>query len=191
MDFRNRLRPIRFPRCRKTLLLVSCMACLFQGIPAVNGQVSEGVIGAEQSFKFIASTLQSYRRSSRIEQGLAIPETEVRNFIELLERHYVEFTLGFSPESSFCNFYHHPDNAIMEIEERAGLAFQFLPALHSRLERYLDLDRRFQQQLREGFGEAVLENVQRLKPDAVSFEYLPTTDMDGSETVNFADTACR
>lgn len=177
-----------FPNLKSVSLIMLLVVCPTH--IAVSQQAND-VASAEQSFKFIAITLQGFRRAIGIDNEIGVNASDYEGFAALLEQHYLDFTDGFRPDSNFCNFYHDPDNAIMEIEQRAALAFQYLPELQGRLERYVNLDRQFKLQLRINFGQTVLENIQRLKPDAVTFEYLPIYEMDGSQTVNFADTACR
>jgi hypothetical protein len=165
-------------------------AWLLVSAPSASGQ-QEQVVSAEQSFKFIASTLQSYSRDGRIQSEIGIVQDRLKDFIDLLKLHYREFTEGFSPASNFCNFYRDPDNGLIEIEERAVLAFQYLPTLPRRQERFLNVDQKFRQQVEASFGAAVLATIEQMKPQARHFEYLPLGEMYGEDMINFADTACR
>ena len=146
---------------------------------------------ASQSFKFISNTLQSYRRSGSINEEIGVPADRLTEFVGVLQESYESFTESFGPDSGFCNFYHAPNNAIMEIEQRAGLAFRFLPSLNVRLESYRALDQEFVMRVGAIFGDSVVENIQRVKPATARFEYLPVVDMLAGDVVNFADTACR
>jgi hypothetical protein len=180
LQFRNLTRP-------GVLLLLLWLPV---GLPSALAQ-QEQVVSAEQSFTFIASTLQAYNRDGRIEEEIGIGQDRLQDFIDLLTLHYREFTEGFSPTSNFCNFYRDPDNGLIEIEERAVLAFQYLPALPRRVERFINVDQQFMEQLEGSFGAAVLASVDRLKTQARHFEYLPAGEMYGEDMINFADTACR
>ena len=160
-------------------------------ISSTFSQQSAPLVGAEQTFKFIANTLQSFERSGSINELIGLPATDVGRFIELLESSYQEYTRQFSPLSNFCRVYHDPNNAIMEIEQRAVLAFQYLPGLEARVERYIRLDQEFATKVQTAFGDTVLQNIVALKPQTLSYEYLPSFQMFGGDIVNFADTACR
>ncbi|MCB1670535.1 MAG: hypothetical protein R3F41_04445 [Gammaproteobacteria bacterium] len=161
-------------------------ACLAQ-----NAEEIERFADAQQTFKFIARTLRDYDRNGEIDQSLDIEPGARDTFIELLRHYYADFTEAFSPDSNFCRFYQNPRNAIMEIEERAALAFQYLRQPADRVQRYADLASQFGEQVRAELGDTVAAAIERLKTDASSFEYLPGFEMYSAERVNFADTACR
>lgn len=167
------------------------MVILFFSAGMAQGQTDTELTSAEQSFKFVAGTLQNYTRSGELESALGLDASDIESFIGLLRESYREFTRNFSPDSPFCSFYNDPNNAIMEIEERAGLGFQFLPAVASRQQRFVELDQQFQQGIRSIAGEGLLTRVNTLKKTTESFEYLPARTMDPAQTINFADTACR
>lgn len=154
-------------------------------------QSAEEVTSAESTFKFISSNLQNFQRTGRIDDAIGIDGSEYQFFIELLQDSYAEFSEYFSPQSSFCDFYLDPMNGIMEIEERAGVAFEYIPELAVRLENYINLDQEFQGNIAESFGTIVLERIRQMKLESTSFEYLPTWELDSSEILGFADTACR
>jgi len=176
-----------FRKVNVVVLLTAALTFQWQ----VVAQSATEIASAQSTFKFVANVLGNFQRTGRLYDEIGIDGSEYQHFIELLESTYEEFTRNFSPVSEFCQFYHDPKNGIMEIEERAVLGFQYLPDLSGRVENFQRLNRQFEQDVLESYGGQVLERIHQLKTNTTSFEYLPIQDLDATEIVNFADTACR
>lgn len=171
-------------RCLQTLLL---MLVVQSGQAATE---EEAIASAEASFKFIASSLQHFQRSGQIDSVLGLDGSEYEDFLALMRSSYGEFKQGFERGSALCRFYLDPENGRIEIEERANMGMQYLPALSARLQRYREVDARFQEMLVNSFGGGLLNRIQNLKYQATSYEYLPSWDLNAAEAIQFADTAC-
>jgi hypothetical protein len=78
----------------------------------------------------------------------------------------------------------------MEIEERALLAMNYLPAVSLRRQRYLDVEKHFRESIQAAFGDDLLKRVDVLRLAASSYEYLPAWALNEAEAIHFADTAC-
>ncbi len=148
------------------------------------------IASAQSSFKYISSTLNTFRSSGRLTDNPGIDGSDLEHFILLLDEFYDSFTQGFGPDSSMCRFYRDPENGRMTIEERAELGFSFLRDLPARLERYVSIDKQFQDEVEDQFGSILKENINRIKLDSVSNQRLPASEFDEAAKINFADTAC-
>ena len=110
-------------------------------------------------------------------------------FIELLEDIQVRFPRSIGPDSPMCNFYRNPENARMTIEERAGIAYGFLPSLENRLRRYVEIDAAFRNALVDNFGSRALERINRIRSEYVSSAMLPIRKYDEAVRIAF-DSMC-
>ncbi len=66
----------------------------------------------------------------------------------------------------------------------------FLANLKSRLDRYVGVDRHFQQALKNEFGSLILDQIQRQRETAVSNQQLPTSGFGEAAVIAFIDSAC-
>ena len=158
-------------------------------LPAT-GRTQSDLTGAETSFLYIASTLQSFRNTGRLANNPGIDGADLEAFLDLLETYYQEFTKNFGSNSAMCQFYMDPENARMEIEEKARLSFSFLPELEDRVNYYLVVDREFQENLETEFGSILQANVNQQKLSSRSNQRLPSSEFDEAAVINFLDSAC-
>ena len=155
------------------------------------GQSSIGTIeSAENSFKYIANSLQIFHTTGRLVNNPGIDGADLEAYIELLETYYEEFSRGFGSDSTLCQFYLDPENGRMTIEEKAELSFSFLRSLEQRIERYIAIDAEFQDMVIEEFGSFLLRNINEAKVTAVSNQRLPSTEFDEAAVISFIDTMC-
>lgn len=160
------------------------------GLGGFSAAQDEGIASAEQSFHYLAATLQTFRNSGRLVNNPGIDGADFEHFIELLEEFHSRFLSGIGPDSALCRFYRDPENGRMTIEERAEIAYGFLPSLENRLRRYLEIDAAFQQAVANSFGTRVLDRINQIKTESVSNQMLPTWEYDEAARINFADGMC-
>lgn len=151
----------------------------------------ESSTSADASFNYISSTLQSFHGSGRLANNPGIDGADLEHFIALLDNYYQAFSRGFSAESAMCRFYRDPENGRMTIEEKAELSFSFLRDLDDRLVQYQQVDVDFQEAVENQFGSILLENINSIKVDSVSNQWLPSSLFDEAATINFLDAMCR
>lgn len=145
---------------------------------------------AEATFRYLASTLQTFRRTGRLADNPGIDGADIEHFMALLENYYNEFRRDFGPDSAVCNFYMSPANGRMTIEDRAEVSFSLLRSLADRNARYIAIDREFQAEVEAHFGSRLLDAITTGKSAATSNQRLPTADFEQSRIINFLDTAC-
>ena len=75
---------------------------------------------AEASFRYVHSTLSTFRDTGRLVNNPGVDGSDLEAFIELLDFYYEQFSSGFNSDSAMCRFYRDPDNGRMTIEERAA-----------------------------------------------------------------------
>ncbi len=158
-------------------------------LPAT-GRTQSDLTGAETSFLYIASTLQSFRNTGRLVNNPGIDGADLEAFLDLLEMYYQEFTNNFGSNSAMCRFYMDPENGRMEIEEKARLSFSFLPELEDRIKYYLVVDSQFQENLETEFGSILQANVNQQKLSSRSNQRLPSSEFEEAAVINFLDSAC-
>ncbi len=151
---------------------------------------AEDIADAEASFKYIASTLQTFRDTGRLVNNPGIDGSDLEHFIALLDAAYSRFSRGFNSESAMCNFYRDPENGRMTIEERAEISFSYLRGLDARLELYLAANAEFKERVDEQFGRIVLDNITAIKKTSGSNQRLPSSAFDEAATINFLDSMC-
>ena len=156
-----------------------------------SGTPGRGTIeSAEASYKFIANILQTFRSTGRLVNNPGIDGADLEAFLGLLDTYYDEFSSGFDLDSAMCQFYMDPENSRMTIEGKAELSFSFLRNLDDRIERYIAVDREFQEMIELEFGSILLENINQAKFTAKSNRRLPATEFDGAAVINFIDSTC-
>lgn len=150
----------------------------------------EAADGIEASYKFIAGSLQQYRRDGRLPVDFGLSQEQQVRLVSLMQVAYAGFRRGLEVDGRFCRFYLDPQNGRIELEERALLAMNYLPSVTARMEHYRATELGFQQQVREIFGAGLLEVIESRKHEVGSYEYLPVLELDGAESVHLADTFC-
>ena len=150
----------------------------------------DGAASAEQSFYYLAATLQAFRNSGRLVNNPGIDGADFEHFMELLEEYHGRFLRDIGPESPLCSFYRDPENGRMTIEERAEIAYSFLPSLENRLRRYIEIDAAFQEEVAKSFGTRVLDRINQIRSESVSNQILPTWEFDEAARIAFADGMC-
>lgn len=168
-------------RFLQLLLLSLITPCLF---------AAEGTDDAKASFNYISSTLQTYRGNGSLANNPGIEESDLEQFIALLENAYQSFSADFNSDSAMCRFYRDPENGRMTIEERAELSVFYLRSLDSRLELFDRVNREFQEAVVEQFGSIVLDNINATKLNSRSSERLPASTFDEAATIGFLDAMC-
>ena len=148
------------------------------------------IAGAEASFSYIASTLQSFRNTGRLVNNPGIDGADLEAFIDLLDYYYDQFSSGFKRYCPMCQFYMDPENGRMTIEDRAGLSFSFLRDLDDRVELYLSVDEEFQNQVVDEFGSFLLNNINEDKLLSSNSQRLPSSDFDEAAIISFIDSVC-
>jgi|TARA_B110000438_G_scaffold64186_1_gene64735 hypothetical protein len=157
----------------------------------VNASSAQSTIaGAEASFSYIASTLQSFRNTGRLVNNPGIDGADLEAFIDLLDYYYDQFSSEFNRYSPMCQFYMDPENGRMTIEDRAGLSFSFLRDLDDRVELYLSVDEEFQNQVVDEFGSFLLDNINEDKLVSINSQRLPSSDFDEAAIISFIDSVC-
>ena len=160
------------------------------GVAAQSSLEQTSLESAEASFRYITSTLQSFRTTGRLVNNPGIDGADLEAFIEVLETYYGEFSRGFNSDSPMCRFYRDPENGRMTIEEKAELSFSFLADLEIRRARYVAVDVEFQQSIVTEFGSILLRNINERKISSTSNQRLPASEFDEAATINFIDSVC-
>ena len=145
---------------------------------------------AEASFRYVHSTLSTFRDTGRLVNNPGVDGSDLEAFIELLDFYYEQFSSGFNSDSAMCRFYRDPDNGRMTIEERAEISFSLLWELPDRIERYITVDEDFQNELADEFGTFLLDNINQIKIDSLSNQQLPLSEFDEAAVISFIDSAC-
>ena len=145
---------------------------------------------AEASFRYVHSTLSTFRDTGRLVNNPGVDGSDLEAFIELLDFYYEQFSSGFNSDSAMCRFYRDPDNGRMTIEERAEISFSLLRELPDRIERYITVDEDFQNELADEFGTFLLDNINQIKIDSLSNQQLPLSEFDEAAVISFIDSAC-
>ena len=145
---------------------------------------------AEASFRYVHSTLTTFRDTGRLVNNPGVDGSDLEAFIELLDFYYEQFSSAFNSDSAMCRFYRDPDNARMTIEERAEISFSLLRELPDRIERYITVDEDFQNELADEFGTFLLDNINQIKIDLLSNQQLPSSEFDEAAVISFIDSAC-
>ena len=148
------------------------------------------LVSAEASFKYLANTLQTFRRTGRLPNNPGVDGADLEHFIELLQTYYDQFRLDFGPNSTACTFYMSPANGRMTIEDRAELSFSMLRKLPDRNARFIAVDKEFQAEVEDHFGSLLLDNINEAKATSTSNQRLPSADFEQSIIINFLDTSC-
>ena len=171
----------------KIFRLLLAFSICFGGQPAL---AEEDIASAESSFRYLATTLHTFRTTGRFVNNPGIDGSELEIYIALLATYYEAFSRNFDRDSALCRFYMDPENGRMTIEDRAELSFSLLPDVDDRNARYLTLDREFQESIEEEFGSLLLTRIVLAKADVVSNQRLPTSEFDEADRINFIDNAC-
>ena len=184
----NRLTPLKsfglwFCVLVKVTLLLSSSSANSQSAPVA-------VESAQHSFNYIISTLNTFHSTGRLVNNPGIDGADLEAFIDVLDAYREEFSFGFNLDSAMCQFYLNPENGRMTLEEKTDIAFSFLANLKSRLERYVGVDRDFQQTLKNEFGSLILSQIQRQSVTAVSNQQLPASSFGEAAVIGFVDSAC-
>jgi|TARA_B100000959_G_scaffold287502_1_gene373231 hypothetical protein len=145
---------------------------------------------AEASFRYISSTLQSFRTTGRLVNNPGVDGSDLEAFISYLETYYEEFSGGFNRNSAMCLFYMDPENARMTIQDKADLSFSYLPDLEARISRYIEVDAEFQDTIEYEFGRILLNNINQQKLSSSSNQRLPTLEFDEAAVISFIDSVC-
>lgn len=169
---------------------VSMLLCSFSIQSSLAADSTASLASAEASFRYIASTLRSFRDSGRLVNNPGIDGADLEEFFRFLSDFYAQFSRDFGADSAMCQFYTDPENSRMTIEERAEIGFSFLWDTDDRVARYLAVDGDFQETMEREFGSILLANINTIKQEAISNQRLPTSNFDEAAKINFADTAC-
>lgn len=169
-------------------LLCAIVIALQSLVPAVHAQ-SE-LASAEASFRYIANTMQTFRRTGRLANNPGVDGADLEHYLELMQTFYDEFRRDFGPDSAMCTFYRNPENGRMTIEDRAELSFSMLRTLTERNARYIAIDKEFQSELEDHFGSRLLEAINVAKVTTTSNQRLPSANFEQSVIINFLDTSC-
>ncbi len=156
--------------------------------PMVKAQSS--IESAEQSFRYINNTLQTFRNTGRLTNNPGVDGSDLEAFMGLLEFYYEEFSSEFNSNSSMCQFYRDPENGRMTIEERAEISFGLLRDLDERIQRYIATDEEFQNEVADEFGTFLLDNINEIKTESVSNQQLPSSQFDEAAVISFIDSVC-
>ena len=150
----------------------------------------QSIESAEASFRYVHSTLSTFRDTGRLVNNPGVDGSDLEAFIELLDFYYEQFSSGFNSDSAMCRFYRDPDNGRMTIEERAEISFSLLRELPDRIERYITVDEDFQNELADEFGTFLLDNINQIKIASLSNQQLPSSEFDEAAVISFIDSAC-
>ncbi|MDD9890606.1 MAG: hypothetical protein OXU66_13450 [Gammaproteobacteria bacterium] len=157
-------------------------------VPGANAQSS--LESAEQSFRYINTTLQTFRNTGRLVNNPGIDGSDLEAFMDLLEFYFKQFSSGFNANSPMCRFYRDPENGRMTIEERAEFSFSLLRDLDERIQRYIAIDEDFQNEVADEFGTFLLDNINEIKTESVSNQQLPSSEFDEAGVISFIDSVC-
>ncbi|NKB34056.1 MAG: hypothetical protein GKR91_13255 [Pseudomonadales bacterium] len=167
-------------------IIAGALFSVFIGISAAQSTIES----SEASFRYIASTLQTFRNTGRLVNNPGVDGADLEAYIEVLDYHYAQFSSGFNPESAMCQFYRDPENGRMTIEERAEISFSLLRDLEDRIARYLAIDEEFQNEIADEFGTFLLDNINELKMESVANQRLPSSQFDEAAVISFIDSVC-
>ena len=172
--------------------LSAAQAACFALLLLVSGLLvaAENAADAGASFKYIASTLQTFRGSGRLVNNPGIDGADLEYFIALLEEAYQGFSRDFNSESAMCRFYRDPENGKMTIQDRAQLSYSFLRGPAARLEKINLANADFKEAVEDQFGRIVLDNINVVKQNSVSYQQLPPSGLDEAAMINFLDAMC-
>lgn len=165
------------------LLLLLSSSANSQSVPAA-------IESAQRSFNYIISTLNTFHSTGRLVNNPGIDGADLEAFIDVLDAYREEFSVGFNLDGAMCQFYLNPENGRMTLEKKAEIAFSFLANLKNRLDRYVGVDRDFQQTLKNEFGGLILDQIQRQRIKAISNQQLPTSSFGEAAVIGFIDSAC-
>jgi hypothetical protein len=171
-------------------VVIAILLCCFTVQPSLAADSTASIVSAEASFRYIASTLRTFRDSGRLLNNPGIDGADLEEFFSFLSEFYAQFSRDFGADSAMCRFYTGPENSRMTIEDRAELGFSFLRDIADRVARYLAVDRDFQETMEREFGSILMANINASKAAAISNQRLPTSNFDEAARINFADTAC-
>lgn len=174
-------------RCHLRLL---CVLLLSSHILLPVSHAQSDLASAEASFKYIATTLQTFRRTGRLANNPGVDGADLEHYLELLQTYYEEFQRDFGPDSAMCTFYRDPGNGRMTIEDRAEQSFSMLPGLAERNARYIAVDREFQAEMEDHFGSILLDAINVAKESVTGNQRLPSANFEQSVMINFLDTSC-
>lgn len=165
------------------------LAGLFS-VPAYAQPTSQKLESAQQSYRYLSNVLSTFKATGRLLNNPGIDGADLEAFVSLLNFSYQDFSKNFSPNSAMCQFYLNPENGRMTLEEKAEIAFSFLPDLEGRVRRYQRVDTEFKQELEREFGRLVLDKIENQKKSAVSNQQLPTAVNGEAAVIAFIDSAC-
>lgn len=174
---------------RRTKMLVIVLAMILLLASRITF-AQTALTSAEASFRYIASTLQSFRTTGRLVNNPGIDGSDLEAFLSFLETYYEEFSGGFNRNSAMCLFYMDPENSRMTIQDKADLSFSFLPDLEVRISHYIDVDAEFQDTIEFEFGRILLDNINRQKQSSTSNQRLPASEFDEAGVISFIDSVC-
>tara|TARA_B100000315_G_scaffold252607_1_gene289717 strand:- start:197 stop:760 length:564 start_codon:yes stop_codon:yes gene_type:complete len=174
---------------RRTKMLVIVLAMILLLASRITF-AQTALTSAEASFRYIASTLQSFRTTGRLVNNPGIDGSDLEAFLSFLETYYEAFSSGFNRNSAMCQFYMDPENSRMTIQDKADLSFSFLPDLEVRIARYIDVDAEFQDTIEFEFGRILLDNINRQKQSSTSNQRLPASEFDEAGVISFIDSVC-
>lgn len=183
----SRANPIQHSRRRSRL---PCLLILGVQLWLPVSHAQSELASAEDSFKYIANTLQTFNRTGRLANNPGVDGADLEHYLELLRAYYAQFLRDFGPESAMCRFYRDPQNGHMTIEDRAELSFSMLQGLAERNARYIAVDQEFQAEMEDHFGSILLEAINVAKAAASSNRRLPSENFEQSVMINFLDTTC-
>ena len=172
------------------MFLLTFIAVVAQPITGTT-EGANSIESAEGSFRYIASTLETFRETGRLVNNPGIDGSDFEAFIDLLNFYYDRFSNEFNPASAMCEFYRDPENSRMTVKERAGLSFSFLRGLENRIELYTAVDEEFQMEIADEFGTFLLDNINALKAESLSDLQLPLSQFDEKASIAFVDSVCR
>ena len=170
----------------RRLILIFLVTTVFP----LHSYSQSSIESAEASFRYVHSTLRTFRDTGRLVNNPGVDGSDLEAFIELLDFYYEQFSSAFNSDSAMCRFYRDPDNARMTIEERAEISFSLLRELPDRIERYITVDEDFQNELADEFGTFLLDNINQIKIDSLSNQQLPSSEFDEAAVISFIDSAC-
>ena len=154
------------------------------------GNAQVDITDAEQTYSYIASTLNTFRTTGRLVNNPGIDGSDLEAFLDLLDDYFGQFSSEFNSESRVCEFYRDPENNKMTIEEKADISFSFLRDLEERIEHYIAVNEDFLEQLAEEFGTFLLDNINEIKENSSSYQRLPSSSFDEAAVISFLDSNC-
>lgn len=152
--------------------------------------IESNIKTAEGSFRYINSTLQTFRTTGRLVNNPGVDGSDLEAFIDLLNFYYEMFSSEFNSSSVMCQFYRDPANGRMTIEERAVISFGLLPDLENRIEKYILVEEEFQNEIADEFGTFLLNNINTIKGESISNQQLPSSHFEEASVISFIDSVC-